>query len=567
MKFRCGVQKKCFDNTLFRCFVLGMLVGAVVFILIFGFKIIDFTYVDRMLVRNGIEDLPQHYLGWEFFRRTRWHFPLGLTEGLIFPNKISVVYTDSIPLVALIFKLFSKLLPAKCQYFGLYGLACYMLQGGFGALISYKYKNSKLFAGCASLLFIISPIMLKRMFYHHALASHWLILAALSIWIYKNKFLVTSKCALVFSALCAITVLIHMYLVPMVLGIMMCYLLQNFIEYRNYKKVTVVFFSSLASIFVISYLVGLFYGGIPATADSYGLLGYNLNGFLNPLDTSLFVKNLPLSFVQHFEVYSYLGLGVVFFVLMSFVDWISKLFERKLAFSILYLPWILMCLVFTLLAIGPNLTFNEHLILDVKLPNGSPHILSIFRASARFIWPVYYVVYIYIIRFIAKTKSWNSVAAASFIVLLQVIDLFPIIKYKHDLISIPVTFESPLKASTWDELGRTHKNIIFYKPINDFYTNYSVQGLGYIFGEYALRYDLTLNATYLARNVSTQKDTEITKHFDSLSRGERYRENIYVFPVESNVPTGDYGLHYYRMDGIVVGTVDEIKGENELHFE
>ena len=83
-------------------FLLGAVIGGVVFLCIFGARILDFTYVDWLLHSNDLEgsiDLSQHYLGWEFYRRTPWQFPLGLTEG-IYWDKVSVIYTDSIPLFA-----------------------------------------------------------------------------------------------------------------------------------------------------------------------------------------------------------------------------------------------------------------------------------------------------------------------------------------------------------------------------------------------------------------------------------------------------------------------------------
>lgn len=84
------------------------------------------------------------------------------------------------------------------------------------------------------------------------------------------------------------------------------------------------------------------------------------------------------------------------------------------------------------------------------------------------------------------------------------------------------------------------------------YVNYSTQNLGLLFEGYALDYSLTLNATYLSRDTSESRDTEIADHFKKLLAGERYSENIYTFPMEKNIPKKDYRLNY-RVGNIVIG--------------
>lgn len=54
---------------------------------------------------------------------------------------VSVLYTDSIPLFAIFFKALSPLLPETFQYFGLFGLMCYMLNGGFAGIDCCKIQE------------------------------------------------------------------------------------------------------------------------------------------------------------------------------------------------------------------------------------------------------------------------------------------------------------------------------------------------------------------------------------------------------------------------------------------
>jgi hypothetical protein len=69
------------------------------------------------------------WLGWQFFRQTPlWQWPLGSLPNYGAGLDSSLLFTDPIPLMALIFKPFSPWLPAEFQYFGLWVLICCPLQ-------------------------------------------------------------------------------------------------------------------------------------------------------------------------------------------------------------------------------------------------------------------------------------------------------------------------------------------------------------------------------------------------------------------------------------------------------
>ena len=129
-------EKKHFRPEVPAVFLAGALIGAALFILIYGYNILDPSYDGWLLNNQG--DLTQHYIGWEFFRKTKWHFPIGLTDGLIAGRPMSVMFTDSIPLFAVFFKLLSPLLPETFQYFGLWGLFYFIMQGGLSASLLRK---------------------------------------------------------------------------------------------------------------------------------------------------------------------------------------------------------------------------------------------------------------------------------------------------------------------------------------------------------------------------------------------------------------------------------------------
>jgi hypothetical protein len=173
-----------FFNSSYFVFICGGILGSLFFLYIYGTATLDFTYTD-FLMSGG--DLSQNYLGWTLLRSSQWYFPIGLMDNIVYPFKISIIYTDSIPLFALFFKLLSPILPESFQYNGLFGIMCYILQGGCGALIIRKIGGNTGQSIIGSSLFILSTAMAWRLYFHTSLTAHFIILLCILMCLnYKN---------------------------------------------------------------------------------------------------------------------------------------------------------------------------------------------------------------------------------------------------------------------------------------------------------------------------------------------------------------------------------------------
>ena len=115
------------------------------------------------------KDIQQHYAGWLFYRQSALPFPLCITPAINAPQGVSVAYTDSIPLVAAVCRPLAELLGGTFQYFGWFTLLCFVLQGGFGALLCGLFASSAASAALGSLLFVASPILYERALRHTSL--------------------------------------------------------------------------------------------------------------------------------------------------------------------------------------------------------------------------------------------------------------------------------------------------------------------------------------------------------------------------------------------------------------
>ena len=85
----------------YRWPLTGALLGVLVFLAVYGVRVLDPTSVDWIL--NSLSPDPiQHYLGWELFRRSPVHLPyIGANYNAVYPFRTSVLFTDSLPLAAL----------------------------------------------------------------------------------------------------------------------------------------------------------------------------------------------------------------------------------------------------------------------------------------------------------------------------------------------------------------------------------------------------------------------------------------------------------------------------------
>ena len=105
--------------------IIPVIIGIAVFYIIGGNYLIDPKFI--FWIKWG--DPNQEYLGWEFFRQAPWSLPIGKNPYFGMDASTSIVYSDSIPLLAIFFKIARSYLSEPFQYFGLWSLLCFILQG------------------------------------------------------------------------------------------------------------------------------------------------------------------------------------------------------------------------------------------------------------------------------------------------------------------------------------------------------------------------------------------------------------------------------------------------------
>lgn len=332
-------------------------------------------------------DKVQAYLGWEFYRHANWSFPLGRNENFGLLKDNSIAFSDSIPILAILTKVFNRFLGNQFQYFGIWLLLCFVLQSLFAALIVREFTKRLSIVVFASFISVTIPFFLQRTPIHLALSGHFLILASFYLFFLSQR---RDLPKYFWTTLNIVSLLIHPYIFVMVFGVFFSYLLHcGLYKPGNRKKAIIEGFVSLATIALVMQTIL----GIPLNSHSgspdipYGTHPWNLLSIVNPRDWPKFIDFYP-SRDSGFDTFSYIGLGTLLLV------FISVYLFLKNRDSGLKVVWKQYPLVMTSMGLLIFAITNRVGIGDIRIVVFESEFLenrlSIFRSSARMAWPFLY---------------------------------------------------------------------------------------------------------------------------------------------------------------------------------
>ena len=533
-------------------FALGALIGGLLFVMLYGVRILDVTYDDWLL--TGWYDLSQHYVGWKLYRASGWHFPIGLCDNSFYPYMASVIYTDSIPLLSLIFKLLSPLLPATFQFFGLYGLFCFMMQGGLSKLLLRKILPGEAVSTLACIPFLFCAPLWQRMYYHTALASHYLILAAFLLYLYRNRIDKRWKRVCLWTGLGVLCVSIHFTLYGMVSVMLVGFALW---ELLDSKKITVFLsylLTYLSSTVFVFWLFGGFYGKVSSKAEGLGVFSANLNSLFNPIDYSRIINELPLGGGQY-EGLSYVGIAAILLSLPTLLYVIKNTQKIWNENHKLVISFIFTSLVLWVIALSPVVTFGDHVLYEIPLPEAIYDAWSMFRSSGRFLWPVMYAYILIVIRY-SKLEL-----KAYFTVILLTGCILQVYEFSEKMINISNGYkEEKVACFEADSLDVYYWGKIKHLQfMHDYYFGEYYGGevrdqmIGYT--EFALRHGMTVSNFHFSRDDMDRLRNYIYECEKKLEEGVPDPDTIYVFRKED--------VNFYEMQEWFKG-VDYVLTEKEI---
>ena len=444
---------------------MGGALGLIFFAAVYGVSILYPGNIGWLMVG----DAGTHFIGWHFFRNEAWHFPLGAIHRYGMEIAASVVYSDSIPVLALVFKPFSKWLPEIFQYTGIWIALCYFLQGFFAWALMRRVSNDSLIQALGVSFFILSPILLFRGgAQHYALMGHWLILAAFVLYLSPS----VRGLGWRWGGLALVAVLVHAYLAVMVLAICAADGFRRFLLDRSISAAATLRFTLIVALFVA---LGMWQGGYFSAAgfvgghsERYsmnlaapfmatpGIVG--LESIPKEIQFSSFLPLHPFFTWEQYEGFNYLGLGVILLLLPG----PYQLWRGYGQFALKpFLPLAGACLLLALYAISHRVTLWDKVLFEVPLPQFLLEFSQIFRSTGRLFWPAYYGIVLATITLVVHRYGRRATIILALALCLQVADLIPVLSHGGIVArGADRPYVSPLRSSFWQEAARHYKRVI-----------------------------------------------------------------------------------------------------------
>lgn len=365
----------------YKEFLFPVMLGVVAFLLIFGYHPLDPTFVSW--ISSG--DLAQHYLGWLFFRKADWTFPIGQVQELGLELSSAVVYCDVNLLVSFIFKFCDPLLPNTFQYMGIWFLSCYILQGIFSYKLLRLFTQDKVIAYLGVCFFLFFPPFVGR-WGHANLCAHWIIIAAWYYFFIDKQY----NRILIWVSLLSFSVLTHAYFLLMVGAIWFANMLSEYMKrQRTLRQLifeTVIVFVLLS---LLMYSFGYFTSsGI--TGKGFGFYKMNVLSLLDPSGWSYILKDIPNARGEY-EGFQFLGLGVLLLLMIAALGIDFERIKNVRNRMSIWFPLALLIIFIFLFSVTNVVGVGDKEYI-FPIPRWLEHICGIFRASGRLFWVVSYLI-------------------------------------------------------------------------------------------------------------------------------------------------------------------------------
>ena len=496
-------------------------------------KILDVNYYQWI----SEKDPSQFLLGWLFFKNGDfWQNILGLNPDFGYEIAGSIVYTDSIPLVAIFFKIFAKFLPQNFQYFGWWILLCFVLQAVFAMLLLKKITPNFATQFFGSLFFIFSPILLFRIFYcyHFSLGAHFLILAALLLYLRKDF------SQALWILLFLVSLGIHFYIFVMIFFVYSADVAQRMLTAKTKILTKVVaalerMIPAIICSLLIMWQYGYFVVGVQnASAALFGATKMNL---LSVIDSdgiwSKIIPDQPQGDLEY-EGFAFLGLGVILMLVILFLAELftnKRLahFNKKLCDKKFY-PLIFVAFLLTLMALSHRISLGSTELVNIEISDTLAAFLGIIRSSGRMFWATYYLILlgaIYgIIRLYENKNSANKAALVLMaLFILQFADMSNALRQTKAKM---ITHYANKNLFTLEQLDFWDKAVVKYQKIILLPVSSDPEKYGPI-AYLAATNHLKINSGYFSRYNFRAAQKANEEHLSEIMDGNFDEDALYIF--------------------------------------
>ena len=504
--------------------LIPIVMGIAAFIAVVGLGILNPRNVSWLLADF---DMTLEYLGWAFYRYGPWTFPIGLNPHFGLDISSSIIYSNSMPLFAMVFKPFSNILGEPFQFWGIWILFCFVLQAWMAWLLIGLITKDLWIKILATGLLLFSPPMFSQIGFHNSTIGHFPILAALYLILRPQQ----SNRIFWWSLLLPCTLMIHPYTFAMLVALWLADLMDKlFLQKKlNFWQVLIEIVCAVTTTFLIAWQAGYFMSVSPGETG-FGMYRMNLLAIFDPsgFDATNWSYLYSLPWVRsnnNYEGFVYLGLGLiaVLFIALPMMakhrDKLKRLFQKYV--------FIVLCLIcLTLFALSNNVGIGPW-TLSIPISEKLFAIASILRASARMFWPVFYVIALCTIYFLVRGYSKKVVITVLGIALTaQIGDTSGAwLEIKHKINHPGPQPVSSLSDPFWSSAAQHYKNVVRVPVWNE-------QVIWEKFANYAAQNQMGTNSVFMGR-VNQQKIEQANQKMKEVLRTRAFDpQTLYI--VEDN---------------------------------
>ena len=422
---------------------------------VYGWRVIDPSSAAWLL--HG--DPAQHYLGSVFFLSEPWHWPPGLITRFG-EAPTSVVFTDALPLAALLSKLLG--VPAGLQYFGLWMVLCHAMSAWWGVRLLHRMglvNPLSLVAG--ALMLATAPVLLSRAYGHEALMGQFLLLMAL------DRALAPWRWA-PWLGLVAAAVLVHPYLALMVCVLGSAAALAAVAE-RKLSLPALLVQGSVSALVLgaEAWLAGYFAGSGQLSAEGHRYFSANILTWFNPMawrevmgpdpivleqtrEWTRWLRPLKQTTWGQYEGFAYFGAGALLALALAAGAVAVRRAPAPVEPPARWTAVFLAALALALLSLSARPTLGGDVLADIPLGETGEELLGVFRASGRFIWPLTYLVMAWAIANVGRLR-WGVALLVALLLVQEADLLYKLKEFRLRFREGPPPIEQAVSRPEWSE--------------------------------------------------------------------------------------------------------------------
>ena len=360
-------------------------------------------------------DYVQHYYTWLMYaKNTDIDVIPPAIKNWTWPIEHPLLFGDPVPWAAIVFRPIYRLIEIDFQYFSILSLFNMLVTASCGILIGQRFLSRKIEWAFLAVLLVMSPPAILRLKGHEALSFHSIVILAITILVLRVRD-IRVWCLVIVMALGT-----HAYYFPMVatLLILATWMIWKMDEHHqsngeNSGKTNSIFkiqknnLPSGIAIIVFTTVLSLYvFGYIPNTADTAprGVVwSANIFALLDPQEHSAIFDPIKIVLPYQLGGFSYLGLlGILMIVMALTTRMYKSLYPPTPAIAgqgdikgqvIFPTPHFYWLAVFGMYVFSLGDTWYAKEVEVFKLRPDIPvldFLFSTFRATSRFIWPLYY---------------------------------------------------------------------------------------------------------------------------------------------------------------------------------